>query len=59
MGVVVLALFAISNPLLHIAKICNQLNLGVVGARGQGRRAAVRSDHAAPQACMLPRSHAA
>ncbi|KAL4436971.1 hypothetical protein ABPG75_004110 [Micractinium tetrahymenae] len=28
MGVLVLSLFAISNPLLHIAKICNQLNLG-------------------------------
>lgn len=27
-GVVVLALFAVSNPLLHIAKICNQLSLG-------------------------------
>ncbi|PSC69361.1 ceramide synthase 5 [Micractinium conductrix] len=28
MGVLVLALFAVSNPLLHIAKICNQLSLG-------------------------------
>jgi hypothetical protein len=27
-GVVVLGIFAISNPLLHIAKICNQLSLG-------------------------------
>ncbi|KAL4430548.1 hypothetical protein ABPG77_005788 [Micractinium sp. CCAP 211/92] len=34
MGVVVLALFAISNPLLHIAKICNQLNLGVLKVGG-------------------------
>lgn len=25
MGVLVLALFAVSNPLLHIAKICNQV----------------------------------
>ena len=28
LGVVVLACFAISNPLLHFAKICNQLSLG-------------------------------
>lgn len=27
-GVLVLATFAISNPLLHFAKICNQLSLG-------------------------------
>lgn len=34
MGVVVLALFAISNPLLHVAKICNQLNLGPLKVGG-------------------------
>lgn len=28
MGTLVLCLFAVSNPLLHIAKICNQLSLG-------------------------------
>lgn len=27
-GVVVLATYSMSNPLLHAAKICNQLNLG-------------------------------
>lgn len=33
-GVLVLATFAISNPLLHLAKVCNQLDIPVLRLGG-------------------------